>query len=63
MKQFPGKSLQLSIGQLISVAGLTGVWCTFASGGHVPDFRWVPFGAGAAGAPYYSMAYYSIGTP
>lgn len=39
MKEFPGKSLQLSIGQLISVAGLTGIWCAVASGGHMPDFR------------------------
>ena len=46
MNNFPGKSLQLSIGQLISVAGLTGIWCAFASGGHLPDFRWVPFGFG-----------------
>lgn len=40
MKKFPGKSLQLSIGQLISVAGLTGVWCAYSAGGHIPDFRW-----------------------
>ena len=41
MEKFPGKSLQLSIGQLISVAGLTGLWCTYSAGGHLPDFRCV----------------------
>lgn len=49
MKEFPGKSLQLSIGQLISVAGLTGIWCAVASGGHMPDFRWVRFGSFSTG--------------
>lgn len=41
MEKFPGKSLQLSIGQLISVAGLTGLWCAYSTGGHLPDVRWV----------------------
>ncbi|CAM9486055.1 unnamed protein product [Ectocarpus fasciculatus] len=41
MEKFPGKSLQLSIGQLISVAALTGIWCTFSAGGHLPDFSFV----------------------
>lgn len=43
MEKFPGKSLQLSIGQLISVAGLTGIWCAYSAGGHLPDFRCVMF--------------------
>lgn len=38
MHKFPGKSLQLSIGQLITVAGLTGLWCAYSAGGHLPDF-------------------------
>ncbi|CAM9269168.1 unnamed protein product [Scytosiphon promiscuus] len=41
MEKFPGKSLQLSIGQLLSVAGLTGIWCVFSAGGHLPDFSFM----------------------
>ncbi|CBJ33735.1 Inner membrane transport protein yicL [Ectocarpus siliculosus] len=39
--EFPGKSLQLSIEQLISVAALTGIWCIFSAGGHLAGFSFV----------------------
>lgn len=39
MRKFPGQSLQLSIGQLVTIAAATGVWCAWSAGGHLPDFR------------------------
>ncbi|CAN0087423.1 unnamed protein product [Discosporangium mesarthrocarpum] len=41
MEKFPGKSMQLSIGQLLSVAILSCVWCLTSNGGHIPDFSFL----------------------
>eukprot|EP00904_Undaria_pinnatifida_P005012 jgi/Undpi1/1640/HiC_scaffold_11.g05030.m1 len=57
---FPGKSLQLSIGQLISVAGLTGVWCTFAAGGQAPDFSFMHDPSIAAALVYTGLVTTSL---
>ncbi|CAM9218345.1 unnamed protein product [Choristocarpus tenellus] len=60
MEKFPGKSLQLSIGQLFSVALLTGIWCIQSSWGHIPDFSFLQDKTIAVALGYTSLVTTSL---